>query len=113
MTEERQKVIVDWFSRQDHNELIGPLEAETWLKKVFGGIWVVNKTTQEGTFDKHWTYCISSAEEDFYWMELAIGDEWYYVLLGSRRDAFEYYAHTIYGNKTMNLSLSFQVVIFR
>mmetsp|Transcript_14964 Transcript_14964/g.27039 ORF Transcript_14964/g.27039 Transcript_14964/m.27039 type:complete len:98 (+) Transcript_14964:105-398(+) len=79
MTEERQKVIVDWFSQQNHNEHSGPLEAATWLKRVFGGSYMGGE--QEGTFDKHWTYtyCIS-AEEDCYWMELAIGDEWYYLL---------------------------------
>lgn len=78
MTEERQKVIVDWFSQQDHDEDVGALEAATWLRAVFCGEWVVNKTTQDGTFEKHWTYC--TCTDDDYWIELAIGDEWYYVL---------------------------------
>jgi hypothetical protein len=29
-------VIVDRFSRQNHNEHSGPLEAATWLKRVLG-----------------------------------------------------------------------------
>jgi len=78
MTNQRQQVIIDWFSRQDHTNDIGTLEAAEWLKGVFGGEWVVNKTTQDGTQGRHWTY--STLVDPDYWIEIAVGEEWYYLM---------------------------------
>ena len=76
MTDQRKQIIVDWFAQQI--QLPTDTEVAQWAKGVFGGEWIANKITQEGTFQRHWTHC-TCVDTDF-WIELGIDRQWYYLL---------------------------------
>ena len=76
MTEERTKVIADWFS----NKRAEPscIDAAVWCKAVFGGEWCAHMLTQDVPSDRSSTY-YSFTDYD-YWIELGYNSEWNFLL---------------------------------
>ena len=76
MTEERTRVIADWF----RNKRAEPscIDAAVRLKAVFGGEWCAHMLTQDVPPDRSSTY-YSYTDYD-YWIELGYNSEWNFLL---------------------------------
>jgi len=76
MHEDRQNVVVQYLS-QTHLLPSNSALAQ-WAKNVMGGEWVCCYWTQM-TGVEGWVH--ATAHKEGYWIEVAVNDEWNYVLL--------------------------------